>query len=1393
MRQFALSNLSKPAVRGSFTRTLCFAAWSSMALLVIAIMTPLGANAQMAGTGAISGTVTDTTGAVIGGATVTATSVDQNVSASRTSTGAGDYTITPLLPGEYTLTVSAKGFERFIQEHVTVDALETVAVNVKLSVGAASQTITVTTAPPVLETTDASLGAVMDNQMYSSLPLLMGQGGNNDQRRATDFSYLMPGVQNTYAANSSSNSTDATGGVNGGNPGGGTSEIYIDGINLPEADGVGDPRFTWTAFGVDAIDQFQVQTTGYSAQYGGQGVQNYSIKSGGNQIHGSVYEYLRNTVLDAWQPSNKTPTPLAGGIVPPGAKCTSAYLAANPSVSPTGWCALGGVKPKEIQNEVGLVFSGPLIKNKLFFFYNYGQYRNQNGPSGSIQTLPTPAMLSGNFANFTNAIYDPNTETSYNCTGGTSTNANPVGSVGGPCTRTAFSGNVIPAYRISKTASYINGYLAPLVANIPNTTVVNNYVGGYPTGLSNWYNGGRIDYNPSSSNQISIIVAFGRQASTGTNSGGTLPPPFNTSQSYAPKTNIDIVKDTWTISPHLVNMASIAFGRYKSVSFTPNDLAQYAASQTGLLDTPVGQASEFPAVAFSSDTSAADPATFGGYDENAKVNNTYTAADNFQWLHGKHNFTFGGQYVQVQFNYLKNLTYSGPMTYTFAGPQTEGYTTSGSVVTNSGLSFASYMLGGPTSSSVSVGVPGLGTRWYDPSFWAQDDYKISSKLTVNLGLRWDVWTPIHEAHDLFTWLNTTGANSLSGNLGTLAFAGGSSSDGFHTGVHVPSSTWMKNFAPRLGVAYAIDSKTVIRASYGLAYAHGDWTGGSQSGSPSTSGLTPTASAYPSFGNQPSFYWDGVACTTAGGGVTDTGGNGYAPVGSMVAGDGFTPCGWTGSTAPPTSVLPSGTNLSELYTVETATLKGANSGSPTYWDPYYGSRTPQYENWSFGVERQITRDMAVSISYVGSEGHFLNVSNARWNTNNKLTEGYAALAGYNYAATNSAPNTAVPCSGASCVNVLLGMKGNTTYTTGYITQAESYGFTPPNPFATLSNYYYTGNTASAYFVNFPQFSGVSDTTSFVGNENWNALEVTVKQRPSHGLNWMLNYTYSKNIDDLGSFRVYDNDRLDRSLSTGDQPQNLIGTVVYALPFGRGHMFGDNWAYRAIASDWSVSGIQTIHSGLPVQAVGSGCGGSNILNTCMPSIVTGQAGRQNSFGKTPAGTKANWDPSSSNYIGNVQYVNPYAFQVNVAGTTGTSGNYGTYSGAPTETPVCSGSPVTCTGGQAFSVGVGPADYIPGNAPRVAPLGMWGQHTVNTDMALRRTFPIYHEWKVQFELDMANVANHVTYGLPGQVTTTPTKNMTVQSGVSSAGIVNPSFGTITQVNSFPRKVQGSLRISF
>ncbi len=1341
-------------------------------LAVTILLTPFGANAQMSGTGAISGTVTDSTGAVIGGATVTATAVDQNTSTVRTTTGAGDYSITPLIPGEYTLTVTAKGFEKFIQQHVTVDALATVAVNVKLTIGAAEQTITVTTAPPVLETTEAQIGGVMDNEMYTSLPLLMGASGQPDQRRATDFSFLMPGEQNTYAASAGGNPTDATGGVNGSNPAGGTSEIYIDGVNLPEGDGVGDPRYTWTAIGVDSIDQFQVESAGYSAQYTGQGVQNYSIKSGGNQIHGSVYEYIRNTALDAWLGSSKIPTE-TGATVPPGGVCSSAALTAS-----TPWCNLGGVKSAEHMNETGISIGGPIVKNKLFLFYNWGEYRYSTGGSPKVQTIPTLAMLgyssSGSalgYADFsgyalaegksgcvpgstTNPcydVYDPGSQTVYNCTAAA-------------CQRTWFTNNQIPANRYSTAANYINKFMEPSSATASQSTYSNNITLGYPAGLSNWYQTGRLDYDESDKNQVSLIIAFGRQSVAGGYdlSGGasnSLPPPFNTNQFYAPTTNVDILKDTYTINAHLVNQAAVAFGRYKSLDSNQDDKSIYDAASTGLLNTPPGQPTVgFPGVSFTG--GAASPTNEGGYNWHGQLQNTYTVSDSLQWQHGKHSFTFGGQDVYVQFN-LWTTGNSTPLTYTFSASQTEGYNAAGSGLTT-GNSFASYMLGAVSSSSITIS-PEWGARWTSPSLWAQDDYKVTSKLTLNLGVRWDLFGSIHEAHDQWTWLNPGAVNPVTGNYGTLSFAGGTQGNGPYTGLHSPSQMWYKNIGPRLGAAYALNSKTVIRASYGVTFARGNWTaGGGGQKLPSQMGLIPSASAPAGLSNAPSFYWDGSSCA------------GHA---NGFANDGFTPCGWTGSTSTPATVIaqqiaagnyPAGTTLAEFGTAETATEKNSNNGSPIYWDPTLGSRSPEYINWTFGLQRQLTRNMSLTVTYVGSEGHFISVSKAIGARNNELPESMAALSGYALPPPGTG-TTASACSGAGCQYSLLSQKA-TTNGANMLAQAQGFGFTPPNPYtnpeSTGSGGYYTSNTVAQYYQPFPQYSGLSDSTSFVGNENWNAAEVSVRERPANGLDFMVNYTWSKSIDDLGTFRVGDNNHLDRSLSAASQPQNLVATVVYQLPIGRGHMWGDNFLYRSVVSDWSISGIGTLHSGLPMLIVGSGCAGSGILNQCMPSVVPGQPGRQNAWGKTASGAAVSWDPNNANYIGHVSYVNPAAFQVLNGGTCATG----------TATPYHS------TTEQAYYVCNGPEDYVPGSAGRVAPInGLYTQPTYNVDMGIKRAFPIYREWKLLFGVDMTNVTNHVVLAGPG--------SLSVSSTDQTAG----NFAVVSKIANYPRDVQGSLRINW
>ncbi len=1308
---FRNSQNSKVAVR--FPRALaCLAV-----LMTFAVVMTGAAYAQLAGTGAIAGTVQDPSGAVVGNATVTATNVNTNVVTTRTTTKSGDYNISGLIPGTYTVSVTSAGFQGYKQENVTVDALNTVEVNAKLSVGASSETVTVTSAPPVLDTQDATIGGVMDNQMYSNLPIQMGAGAKADQRRVTDFAYLMPGVE--YV--NSIDQTSQTGIVNGSGPGGNVQEVYVDGINLPEADGVGDPRFTWTAIGVDSIDQFQMQTNGISAAYSGQGVQNYSIKSGTNGYHGSLYEYNRNTIFDAWPFTAKAPT--ITGTIPTGGKCTTAALSAS-----TSWCALGGVKPREVQNEFGIVLSGPILKNRLFLFGNYGQYRYQKGALLSSMTIPTTAMLNGDFSGYAAAtgihIYDPASQTPL---------VNGVGCTS--CTRTQFPGDVIPANRISAASAYYAKLLQPYEALTNQNAYTNNLAYGTAIGLANWYSTGSIDYTQSSRNQLRFLIAFGRQAATGLNSGSGLKPPFNTSQIYNPVTTVDVIKDTFTINSHLVNQAAFGYGRYQSNSVTPNRQTQYATTTAGIPNMPAGQAADgFPGITWSGTNS---PATWGGYAWNNKINNTFSASDNLQWTHGKQNFTFGGQLVDMQFNYYKVVSPSGPMGFQFASTQTANFTTGTTINTNTGNAFASYLLGAVNSSSDSVNVPGLGSRWKDPSFWVQDDYKVNERLTLNLGIRWDIYPSIHEAHNIFTWLNPTGANSVTGNKGTLMFAGNGDPSVF-CNCKSPSPISWKNWAPRVGFAFSATPKTVVRGSFNVNVARGDWTDGSQSGSPSTTGITPGATAPSGVSSAPAFYWDGTACSTA----SAANSTGFANSG--------VPCGWTGSIQAPAPPIAGG-SINTYGTGETAALTNKTALGLTYFDPYRGGRTPQYINWNFGIQRQVTRDMSITVSYVGSQGHFLNGGLADPNRTNRLTSKYAVLAGYNINGSTVTPCGPTTCGFGTGNTDLLASK----YSATNLTAVQGVlGFAPQNPYSGTQTYY-TSNSTVSYYTAFPQFSGVSDTTNFNGNTNFHALELSLRQRAAHGLDFMLNYTYSKSIDDMGTFRTNDNARLDRALSVADQPQNLTATAVYALPFGKGKAIGaDNRLVSAVGGGWSFSTIFTYHSGVPMTMTGSGCGGT-VIGQCMPSIVPGVSIRQGSFGKNVVS-----DPSSPNYYANAQYINPNAFSVNQPGTQAQVG-----------------TSITTPNGIVNFVGNGTALYVPGNAPRVMPIFSMGAY--NFDLGLKRSFPIWEHVSLQFEADLLNATNHVVWGnLNGGA-----------SGVNGAA----TFGTAGAPVNQPRDAQLAARLNW
>ena len=589
MRQLVLEMQNrKEASRTPLGVFLSFQGLGWLVLLAIAMLAPLGAMAQLSGKGEIIGTVTDKTGAVISGASVAATNNATGITTSTTTTGAGLFNFSNLDPGIYTVVASAKGFEKLSQQNIHVNAMESQVYNPVLTVGGGDVQITVTAELPQLETSNATLGATMENETYSELPIEMGAFNSPDQRRATDFVYLMPGVQGNVT---NGNATTNVGVINGSGSRGAASAVYVDGVVFVRAGGNGDPRYVWTAISVDAIDQFQVQTTGYSAVYEGQGVMNYTVKQGGSKQHGSVYEFLRNTAFDNWGFMGSAPVTINGVQVVQ--------------------------KPIEHNNEYGINLSGPLVptgkwKEKVFYYANYNGYR-YSATTPTPLSYPTTAQQSGNFSAAGNSpIYDPTTQaacTAHNTTGfpcryqfgygpgvGTGANGNPV-LIG--------TANVIPAAQFSPVAKAMQAVLAAKVpASSIGTALQNNYLSPNATSLVNWSTTDRIDYLVNSKDTLTLIAAIGRQASSnpvgqttvGRNVG---PVPFNYGQTYAPKTAVGIIEETHVFTPHLINQIKWGYARYNGPTFNPDQQSAYSATTMGFGNLPLGQAQQtFPIVTF---------------------------------------------------------------------------------------------------------------------------------------------------------------------------------------------------------------------------------------------------------------------------------------------------------------------------------------------------------------------------------------------------------------------------------------------------------------------------------------------------------------------------------------------------------------------------------------------------------------------------------------------------------------------------------------------------------------------------------------------------------------------------------------------------------------------------
>ena len=603
-----------------------------LALALVLTWSAVPASAQTAGEGTIQGTVTDSTGAVIPNATVTATNTATGIATVQKSSSAGVYNLSPLQPGTYTLHVQAQGFETLVQDNVVVDAMQTRGINPVLIVGAQTQTVTVTAAPPVLDTADATLGLTVENETYSNLPIQV----NGQQRDPTAFGTLTPGAQGGARLPVVGGTGDYLG------------QLYLDGMPATTVNQQGDNRVVSLSMSVDAVDQFQVLTSTPPAEYMGAGAMNFTMKSGGLKYHGQVSDFVRNTIFDSWCFTCKAATIVTA---------TGALAQAPKSI--------------EHQNELSASAGGavPFTGKKLFFFFAYDKYHYRAGANPALYSIPTQAMLAGDFTELNGNIgaggqsgtgstnpavlFDP---TSNSCVGATCTRAPLQATKNGVTTN-----NVIPAGMISPIAKAMAAFM-PKPTN--SSSLYNNYLGAIPSGYDDRLFDWRVDYDLSSRQRISTVGVNGARIYL-TNFSTQMPLPY-VSGTYAKiYPQAYIVEHVFTINPNLVNQLKYSFTRFIQPQINATDgVAAYKPSAFGITNLPAGQAgTEFPGATFG--TTAAFGTAYAGWTSNGsatttqQVNpNTYAVLDNVNWVKGKHSLTFGFSYLWEEINSAAPIGFS---------------------------------------------------------------------------------------------------------------------------------------------------------------------------------------------------------------------------------------------------------------------------------------------------------------------------------------------------------------------------------------------------------------------------------------------------------------------------------------------------------------------------------------------------------------------------------------------------------------------------------------------------------------------------------------------------------------------------------------------------------------
>lgn len=807
----------------------------------------------------IEGIVTDASGASVPDAVVTVVQIETNNSFSLRTNEAGRYFAANLPLGTYRVRVEKAGFRPAQVDNLILQSQMNVRADIKLEVGSTTEHIEVTAVAPMLDASTATITSQMTTKQIQELPMItVGR-----KRDITAYLQFLPGVTtaSTWGAR-----------VNGANPG--NSEVFLDGAPASQGNVRGGIQENGPA--VEHVGEFSVVANAFNAEYGrtGSWFTNITIRSGTNEVHGSVFNYFDNDKLNArsfFQQSRNMVRHNEGGFTLGG----PVYL------------------PK--------VYDG---RNKTFFFFGQQLVYYTNTRSGSLFTVPRNDFRQGDFSNFVDAsntvipIFDPAT-------------TRPDGQ--GGFVRDQFPNNRIPAHRISPVSQKILALMPE--PDLPDLQI-NNFRNRTGSGTyRNYVSTLKIDHSFSDTHKISVTYSdqYNPRVIAGQGYGADNPLEGSQDPKFIHDRTGRINYD-WIVRPNVLSHFTIGVDRYNNQT---QQLTQFQGWNEKLgIKNVLWDQGAFPVIGFSGGT--ASPRGMGGGDFSTNANGRITFTETVAWTKGRHTIKFGGTYWPEYANAREGFQSSGSFSFSnlvTSQPNAPRYTAWGS-------SFASFLLG--ELSSAGVREPyARGARYRSFGVFAQDEWRMTNKLTLSYGLRWEGNAAPFEPNGTASGFDPTIPNpKAGGRLGALVFAGNGPG---RTGSRSLSDGWYKGFGPRLGIAYQATPKTVVRASGGIYYAPGFRT---------------RLIAY-GFTNGNS-----ISSST-----------GYGPV-----------YNWTTDGYPD--------DFPRAPFIDPAFQNGQNVSSILPGT----SRMPQILTWTFSIQRELTRNLAFEATYVGSHSTHLILSSQQSNMN-----------------------------------------------------------------------------------------------------------------------------------------------------------------------------------------------------------------------------------------------------------------------------------------------------------------------------------------------------------------------------------------------------------------------------